>query len=173
MVAHPEERLHVLRGTGGFLVIGKRDRPHRGNERADRDQRGEALGPGQDHYRRRVKSGVPWYSDRCSSIRPAPVTTVSRGWSVRWTGTSHSRAMRMSVPLSRLPPPVSHIPVSRTSWESSGGASESVSLAPSTMIRTISERASRISSSLTSSRLGIPVATSLPRTSAATDFGDG
>ena len=42
------------------------------------------------------------YSSRCSSIRPVPTATVSRGRSTTWTGTSHS-GVRGARPRRRAP----------------------------------------------------------------------
>ena len=63
----------------------------------------------------RVSTNRSFNKDMVSKHFPAPVTTHSRGRSVRCTGTSHSSAIRIPSPRSMPPPPVSAIPRARIS----------------------------------------------------------
>ena len=99
---------------------------------------------------------------KASRHLPAPRTTHSRGASTRCTGSSVSSARRWSRPRSMAPPPTRWMPWWMRSWASSGGAWPRHLITESTMARTCSSMASRISSGDRIAVLGRPVMRSGP-----------
>src|SRR3990172_5157916 len=95
-------------------------------------------------------------SFKSSNIRPVPSTTAESGSSLIETGRPVSSRSLLSRFFRSAPPPVSTMPRSMMSAESSGGVRSSATLTALTMIASVSSKASRISSSLTTSVLGTP-----------------
>src|SRR5438445_7143530 len=89
-----------------------------------------------------------------STHLPAPMATELSGLSVMWIGMPVSCFNRSSRPRSIAPPPVSTMPRSMTSPESSGGVLSRVVLTASTIWLTGSSIALRISSELTTMVFG-------------------
>src|SRR3954471_20499461 len=108
-----------------------------------------------------------------STHLPAPMATEWSGLSVMWIGMPVSCFSRSSRPRSNAPPPVSTMPRSMTSPESSGGVLSRVVLTASTIWLTGSSIALRISSELTTMVFGRPVTRSRPRISACGSSGAG
>src|SRR5215813_1960078 len=106
-----------------------------------------SVAPSQRTRRSRSKS---------DNIMPAPSTTEESGSSAIETGRPVSCINRMSSFLSSDPPPVSTIPRSTMSAESSGGVRSSATRTALTMVATESARASRTSSSVTTMVFGMP-----------------
>ena len=96
------------------------------------------------------------------NIFPVPSTTEARGSSAIETGRPVSSRSRLSRFFSNEPPPVRTIPLSTMSAESSGGVCSSATRTASMMFETVSDRASRTSSSEITRVLGIPSTRSRP-----------
>lgn len=96
---------------------------------------------------------------------PVPRATHFRGSSAIRVRMLVSYWMCWSRPFRRAPPPARVIPESIISEESSGGVFSSVVLMPSTIVLTVSFRASRISMLVKVKVLGRPETRSRPRTS--------
>src|SRR5581483_1165357 len=90
------------------------------------------------------------------SILPVPSTTLQSGSSAMETGNPVSSRMRLSKFLSSAPPPVSTIPRSLMSAESSGGVLSSATRTAFMIVDTHSLSASRISLSSTVIVFGTP-----------------
>src|SRR6185436_10673038 len=95
-----------------------------------------------------------------STQRPDPRTTERKGSSATRTGTPSSWRMRSSSPRSNAPPPVSTMPRSRMSPESSGGHTSSVARTSSTICSTRVSIARRTSGEVMVTVWGSPVARS-------------
>src|SRR3954452_10056527 len=162
-----------LRGDGSDTRL--RPWHHRADARElRRDGHAEVAGrfvERDDGERHRRPDRSSWnavrYRSRCSSMWPAPRTTVSRGDSATCTGPSHSCDSSRSRPVSKAPPPMRNMPVSSTSWVSSGGASASVRRAASTIRLMGSAIACRTSTSSSRTSTVLPDESSRPTTNAA------
>src|SRR4029077_16919787 len=95
-------------------------------------------------------------SSKFDSILPAPSTTVDSGSSAIATGRPVSSRRRLSRFFSSDPPPVSTMPRSTMSADSSGGVRSSATRTASTITLTVSASAVRISSSVMVMVLGTP-----------------
>src|SRR5690606_7609047 len=105
-------------------------------------------------------------SSKSSTHLPVPSTTESSGLSTRWMGIPVSSRSRSSRFLSSAPPPVSAIPRSMMSPDSSGGHLSRVVFTASTTALTGSSMARRTSSAEITTVFGSPLTRSRPRISA-------
>src|SRR5258707_8463618 len=102
---------------------------------------------------------------KSDSILPVPNTTEASGSSARETGRPVSIDSLLSRFFNNAPPPVSTMPRSTMSAESSGGVRSSATRTALIIVETESPRASRISSSVMVIVFGIPSIKLRPRTS--------
>ena len=107
------------------------------------------------------------------SILPVPSTTLHSGSSAMETGKPVSSRMRLSRFLSSAPPPVSTMPRSEISAESSGGVRSRATWMAFRIVDTHSPSASRISESSMLTVVGIPSSRWRPLTSMLAGFSNG